>query len=181
MRRSTLFCAPLLVLALLAGCDQGDGSLGDTPEADSDSPADISDGPDEAEQKGHGSGGSSCLVGSWEPADMSEYGVDSIELLGGTFDFTMTFDGSTVSFGITSAVPTTDYTEDMSMTVTAEGDYAVSGDTIKVSGVTGSITIDGEEQLDDSGLGFGGVDEGESTFSCSGDALAIDGEKFSRK
>lgn len=182
MRRSTMLCAPLLVLALLAGCDQGDDP-GDTPQADSDSGTspsdDASDGGTETGRPG--TGGSACLIGSWEPSDMAGYGVDSIESLGGTFDFTMTFDDHTVSIGVTSAVPATDYTEAMDLVVAFEGDYSVSGATLKVSGLTGSTTINGATQSADPGLGYGTMDEGESDFSCSGSTLTLDGEEFSRK
>ncbi|MCL2091749.1 MAG: hypothetical protein FWH11_11245 [Micrococcales bacterium] len=180
MRHSTLLCAPLLVLALLAGCDQGE-SLDDTPRADADSstaPAD--DGSDATER---GTGGASCLVGSWELVNMSEYGVDSIESLGGAFDFALTFDDGTASLDITWTVPETDYTEAVDFAVAFEGDYSVSDGTIKVSDLTGSTTINSEERSDDPdfGFGFGSMNEGETDFSCSGDTLTLDGEKYSRK
>ena len=186
MRRSTLLWAPLLVLALLAGCDHGGNDLGSGARADSGSGASRTDGAsgtgsdDKAEPQERNAGGS-CLAGSWEPADMSEYGIDQIESLGGSFDFTMTFDGSTVSVNVASAVPATDYTDELTMVVTVRGSYSVSGDTIKVSNLTGSTTINGEEQAGDSSLGFGDLSAGESTYSCNGSRLTLDGEKFSRK
>lgn len=128
---------------------------------------------------GCSSGGNSCLNGSWEPADMTEFGVEQIEDLGGSFDFTMKFDGGTVSINATSSIPATDYTEAMDMEVTAKGKYSVSGDKIKVTDMSGTTKINGEEQADDSGLG--GLDEGETTFSCSGNKLTLDGQDFTKK
>ncbi len=184
MRRSTMLCAPLLALVLLAGCDQG-GSAGDIIPTDTDAsptaeasaePTDDGTGQPEA-----GTGGTSCLAGSWELQDMAEYGVDSIEALGGTFDFTLTFDDGTVSIDITVAAPATDYTEAVDMAFFVEGRYSVSGGTITLSDMTGSTVIDGQDHPIDPGAGFGTMDEGESGFSCSGNTLTLAGEKYSRK
>ncbi len=185
MRRSTMLCAPLLALALLAGCDQG-GDPGDLLRADSDSgTSPVHDAPDgrtadTTDRPGRG-GDPSCLRGSWEPADMSEFGVDAIESLGGTFDFTMSFDDGTVSIDVASTVPVTEYTDAMDMTVAFEGSYSVSGSSITLKDLLGSITIDGQTQPSSDGPGFGSLDEGTSSFTCSGDTLTLDDETFSRK
>ena len=190
MRRSTVLTAPLLVLALLAGCDQGSSggftNLGDRAKDDGGvSPTDGASGTpsDHATtQDHHGSGGTSCLKGSWEPADMSELGVDSIESMGGSFDFTLTFSGSTISVDLTESIPKTDYSEAMNMSFTAKGSYTASGDQITVSDWTASTKVNGVEQsTSDLGLNLDYMKASHSTFSCSGDSMTFDGSDFSRK
>ncbi len=124
---------------------------------------------------GCSSGGDSCLVGSWEPADMSEYEVGE----GASFDFTLKFDDDKVSINAKSTMDATDYSEAMEMELAYEGKYSVSDGTIKITDWEGSSTLNGEEQTDDSSTLS--MSEGESTYSCSGDTLTVDGEDYAKK
>ena len=110
---------------------------------------------------------------------MSALGVDQIEEMGGTFDFTLKFDDDTVSMTVTSTVPASDSNAEMDMEVAYEGSYSVSGDKIKITDWTGTSKVNGEEQsADATDLG---MSDGESEYSCSGDTLTVDGEDYAKK
>gem|GEM_PF-5111554 len=126
-------------------------------------------------------GGDSCLSGSWEPVDGSPMSptadqIEAMKSMGGSYDFTLKFDGNTISIDASSMVPATDVTKEQTTSRTVKAKYSVSGDTIKLSNMSGSYKINGEEQTGDSGMGFDNLegDTSESTYSCSDDKLTID-------
>ncbi|MDR3069340.1 MAG: hypothetical protein LBU50_07540 [Cellulomonas sp.] len=119
-------------------------------------------------------GGGSCLSGEWEPADASDWGADAIEEQGGTFDFTLKFDGGDINVNMSGR------TEEETREIAAQGKYSVSGDKIKITDMTGSAKVDGEERQDEADDLVEGL-EGAFEYSCSGDTLTFDGEEFTRR
>jgi len=195
MRRTMLLCAPLVVVALLAGCDQGGNDLGSGFKKDAGSDtqtdngsghgSDSTTGPDQTTTPDHTTGqhgsGDSCLTGSWQPSDLSAAGLDSFASMGGSYDFTLKFAGGTVSLDFSVSIPST-YSQAESISVTAKGSYSTSGSSITVSDWTTTTKINGQVQSDADYYGFGNnIENGTSTYSCSGNTLTLDGTDFSRK
>ena len=170
MRRSTLLIAPLIVLALVAGCDRP-GDNDDNADADLRTRS-----TDDVKQNE----GPSCLAGSWQLADMSVLRADQIESLGGSLDYTLKFDASTISLAIIEAVPVTEHTEALNTETTATASYTAADDKITVSDLTGSVTINGAPQPD-SVEDFSGLSNGDLPYHCNGDELTLDGEQYARK
>lgn len=113
--------------------------------------------------------------------------VEEIKSLGGTFDFTLTFDDGTISVNVSSNVPATDHTEapdrteKMDMTGAFGGKYSVSGDKLKITVITDSSKIDSGGR-DEAGItGRMGMDEGEHAYTCSSDRPAINDQELTKK
>ena len=187
MRRVMLLSTPLLALTLLAGCSQGGNNNvfkqdpgSDTHQTGADNPGpNQTTGPNEQ----HGSG-DSCLTGSWEPADVSAFGIDQstldqLESVGGTFDFTMTFTNGSASIDVAINVPATRGSTAENIKITAKGSYTTSGSTLTVRNTTTTATVNGQQQSA-SDLGFD-LTDGDVTYSCSGNTLTFDGTDFSRR
>lgn len=156
MRRTALILPTVAVagLALLAGCSSS-------------------------------SGGDSCLNGSWALADTSVLGldqatIDQLQSMGGSFDFTLKFSGSTISLDASVSVPATAASEAQDSKGTGQGKFSVSGGKITVKDWTESSTINGVEQTgDDFNVGLGNTTK--SDYTCSGDKLTLDGIELTRK
>lgn len=104
--------------------------------------------------------------------------VESLEALGASAEATLKFDGDTISISYTLVMPKSEYTDESKTESTVEGKYSVSGDKLKLSNLKSSTKVNGEEQ---ESTGLAGLDEGEITYSCSGDTLTIDGEEYAKK
>ena len=183
MRRSALIVAPLLALALVAGCDQGDDLPGDGPDRSSADP--TSEGKDT--DSGDGSL-ESCVVGDWEADDdtLAAMGLDDYAELGadmnadivftfekgGDFDWSFDISGSSTQQGAPYS---------MDMNISLIGTWKVLGSdqmNLTLDDANGSMTIEmaGQTQTEDltgEDLDMTDADDAIMTVTCTGSTLAM--------
>ena len=128
---------------------------------------------------GCSSSADSCLDGTWELVDTSQFRGDQITSMGGSFSSEMTFGDGVVSSVVESSIPATDTTVQMDTQIVATGGYSVSNGTLTVTDVTVTTTINGETSP--TGSSTAGLSEGAKPYTCGDGELTIDAVGFAKK